>query len=186
MPRRVSKTDAPTPATDPDDAALFREAVGTVRRLRSDAVERRVPPPAPIPRQTLADDRDAVRESLYGPLGDAEWSEPLQYASAGTSPELLRRLGRGEFSVGDELDLHHMNVTGAKAAIARFLAESRKTGRLCVRIVHGKGLRSGAEGPVLKRLTDQVLRQRGDVLAFRSAPQRDGGTGAVLVLLRKP
>jgi DNA-nicking Smr family endonuclease len=49
-----------------------------------------------------------------------------------------------------------------------------------VRVIHGKGLRS--EGaPVLKMLVDRVLRQRGDVLAFASAPAAQGGAGAPLV-----
>lgn len=185
MPKRDSKPAAAPLVTNAEDAALFREAVGEVRRLRSDAAEQRAPPPEPVPRQTIADAQAVTRESLYGPIEDAEWSEPLIYGAPGTSPDILRRLGRADFSVGDELDLHHMNATAAKAAIGRFLGESRKAGRLCVRIVHGKGLRSGVDGPVLKRLTDQVLRQREDVLAFRSARPRDGGTGAVVVLLKK-
>jgi len=55
-----------------------------------------------------------------------------------------------------------------------------------VKIIHGKGLRSRAQGPVLKRLVDGLLRRRGDVLAFASAPAAEGGTGAVIVLLRRP
>jgi DNA-nicking Smr family endonuclease len=39
--------------------------------------------------------------------------------------------------------------------------------------------------PVLKNLVDRLLRQRGDVLAFRSARATDGGSGAVLVLLKR-
>jgi DNA-nicking Smr family endonuclease len=54
-----------------------------------------------------------------------------------------------------------------------------------VRVVHGKGLNSKDQAPVLKNLVDRLLRQRGDVLAFRSARAGDGGIGAVLVLLRR-
>jgi DNA-nicking Smr family endonuclease len=53
-----------------------------------------------------------------------------------------------------------------------------------VRIVHGKGLRSKAAGPVLKNLTDRMLRRRDDVIAFASARPAQGGTGAVVVLLK--
>jgi len=184
MSRRDPKNTEATPP-DPGDARLFRDAVGPVRRLRDDAAERRVPPPPPVPRQTLADAQAVARESLQGQEKDFDWGDPLRYSAEGVSPDVLRKLGRGEFSVSDEFDLHHLDARTAKAAIARFLNESRKAGRLCVRIIHGKGLRSGNEGPVLKRLTDQVLRQRGDVLAFRSARPADGGTGAVVVLLRR-
>jgi len=183
MSRRELKARPVAKPTDLDDAALFRDAVGKVRRVHSDAAERRARPPAPIPRQTLADARAVVHESLHGPVDEAGWSEPLSYGAPGTSPEILRRLGRADFSVSDELDLHHMNAAAAKAAIGRFLGESRKSGRLCVRIVHGKGLRSAGDAPVLKNLVDRLLRQRADVLAFASAPLQQGGTGAVLVLL---
>jgi DNA-nicking Smr family endonuclease len=54
-----------------------------------------------------------------------------------------------------------------------------------VRIVHGKGLRSRATGPVLKALTDRLLRRRDDVIAFASARPALGGTGAVVVLLKR-
>ena len=63
-------------------------------------------------------------------------------------------------------------------------AEARQHGLRCVRIVHGKGLRSKAHGPVLKQLTDTLLRRRADVLAFTSARPTQGGTGAVIVLLQ--
>ena len=72
----------------------------------------------------------------------------------------------------------------AQASIAAFLAEARHTGLRCVRVIHGKGLRSKAAGPVLKGLTDRLLRRRDDVIAFASARPAQGGTGAVVVLLK--
>ena len=53
----------------------------------------------------------------------------------------------------------------------------------CVRIVHGKGLRSGHRGPVLKGVVSALLRNTGAVLAYVSARPVDGGTGALYVLL---
>ena len=94
----------------------------------------------------------------------------------------LKQLRRGEFSIQDEIDLHNLRASDAETLLKRFLNEARSGMHRCVRIVHGKGLRS--EGaPVLKMLVDRVLRQRGDVLAFASAPPNQGGSGAVLVLL---
>jgi len=175
------------PPPDPADQALFRAAVGPVRPLAKDTAERRPTPPRPHPTQTLRDAAAVVHELAHAPIAalEPEMSEPLSYLREGASPKLLRRIGRGEFAVGDELDLHHMTAAVATDAIARFLDESRRSGRLCVRIIHGKGLRSKAGGPVLKRLTDRLLRRRGDVLAFRSARAADGGSGAVVVLLRR-
>ena len=82
-----------------------------------------------------------------------------------------------------EIDLHEMSSAVARDAVRLFLDDCRRAGELCVRIVHGKGLRSKAHGPVLKRMTDSMLRQRADVLAFASARPAQGGTGAVVVLL---
>lgn len=184
MTRREPKAPPTAAAVDAADAALFRDAIGSVRHLTSELAERRATPPAPIPHQSHADERAVAREMLSGSADDLEWSDPLHFVANGVSPGILRRLGRAEFSVRDEIDLHRMNVAAASATIAQFLAQSRKAGRLCVKIIHGKGLRSRGAGPVLKRLTDRMLRQRGDVLAFRSARPVDGGTGAVIILLR--
>lgn len=166
-----------------DDAALFREAIGTVRRIQAPPAPPAVAPPLPRPRRFEADEVEALRQSrqLAGeapPDGD----ELLAFRRNEVSERTLKRLRRGEYSVQDELDLHHLRATDAETLLRRFLSEARSGDRHCVRIVHGKGLRS--EGaPVLKQLVDRMLRQRGDVLAFASAPANQGGAGAVLVLL---
>jgi DNA-nicking Smr family endonuclease len=113
-----------------------------------------------------------------------EVGEELSYLRDGYPPKLLRQLKRGQFSVQDDIDLHQMNAAAAQATISQFLAYASERGLRCVRIVHGKGLRSKAAGPVLKVLTDRLLRRRNDVIAFASARPMQGGTGAVVVLLK--
>src|SRR5690606_10200998 len=131
------------------------------------------------------DEEEALRLSRELPFDVAPdvSGELLEYLRDGLPPKLLRRLKRGHFSVQDEIDLHRMNRAQAEAVLRAFLAESRRHGRRCVRVVHGKGLRSSEVGPVLKAMVDRFLRLRGDVLAFASAPGREGGSGAVVVLL---
>jgi DNA-nicking Smr family endonuclease len=169
-----------------DDVALFRAAVGQVAPIANDRAELRPKPPAPIPAQTRADERAAMRAVMEMPLEELalELSDPLNYAQSGVSKRLLRKLGRGEFSAAAELDLHGMNQREAATAIAGFLDAQRAARRLCVRIIHGKGLNSIDAQPVLKQLTDRILRRRGDVLAYRTARAADGGGGAVLVLIK--
>ena len=116
--------------------------------------------------------------------GILEVGEELSYLRDGYPPKLLKQLKRGQFSIQDDIDLHQMNAAAAQATIAAFLAEAHQQGLRCVRIVHGKGLRSRAAGPVLKALTDRLLRRRDDVIAFASARPMQGGTGAVVVLLK--
>ena len=172
-----------------DDARLFRESIGAVRPLasKSIATHTRKPPPAPHPAQFERDEAAVKGELLDSAIDPAahEIGEELLYLRDGHSPQLLKRLRRGHFSVGDEIDLHQMDERTARAALDEFLADCKRRGIRCVRIVHGKGLRSGSAGPVLKRMVDRVLRRRDDVLAFASARPAQGGTGATVMLLHK-
>ena len=108
----------------------------------------------------------------------------LSYLRDGYRPDLLKRLKRGSFSVQDEIDLHQMTGEVARGAIVEFLAQAQRRGLQCVKLIHGKGLRSRPGGPVIKRLVDRLLRQRDDVVAFASARSEQGGTGAAVVLLK--
>jgi DNA-nicking Smr family endonuclease len=110
--------------------------------------------------------------------------DALSFQRAGVRTQVVRRLRRGLIPIEDELDLHGLSQTAARYQLAEFLTNSRNAGRRCVRIVHGKGYRSGARGPVLKAAVDLWLRRHLDVMAFTSARAIDGGTGAVYVLLR--
>lgn len=181
---RPKKHDNPVSA---DDLALFETAIGKVRRLHHDAAPIRRPQPAAEPVQSRLDEAQVPSELMRSAIDPAaiEVGEELSYLKPGLSPRLLRRLKRGHFSIADEIDLHQMSAEVARGAIKLFLAESLRHGRLCVKIIHGKGLRSRAQGPVLKRLVDSLLRRRADVLAYASAPPAEGGTGAVVVLLQQ-
>lgn len=176
-----------TPAPiDAEDSRLFREAIGDVRPLDPVAAPPAATRPAPHPRMLEADEAAVPGELLDMAFDPAaiEVGEELGYLRDGYPPKLLRQLKRGQFSVQDDLDLHQMNAAAAQASITAFLAEAKQRGLRCVRIVHGKGLRSKAAGPVLKGLADRLLRRRDDVIAFASARPALGGTGAVIVLLR--
>ena len=179
------KRPSPPRITD-EDRRLFRDAIGEVQRLAQVAPPPATERPAPHPRMFEADEAAVASELLDMDFDPAtlEVGEELGYLRDGYPPRLLRQLKRGQFSVGDELDLHQMNAAAAQASIVAFLAEARQAGVRCVRIVHGKGLRSKAAGPVLKALTDRMLRRRDDVIAFASARPAQGGTGAVIVLLK--
>jgi DNA-nicking Smr family endonuclease len=170
-----------------DDANLFREAIGKVRPLTREQVPAPARPRPPAEATQFLLDEARVRDELLTHAlepGTIELGDEISYLKTGQSPRLLQRLRRGQFSVRAEIDLHEMTAVVAREAIRQFLDDCRRHGELCVRIVHGKGLRSKAQGPVLKQLTDTLLRRRADVLAFSSARPVQGGTGAVLVLLQ--
>lgn len=174
-----------TPPLTPEDIALFHEAIGPVRELAEVSPPPKPPRPAPRPRSRERDEAEALRLSrlepfLASPLGPGD---EVEYVRPGYPPSLLRRLKRGLYAVQDEIDLHRLTQLQAEVVLREFLAEARQHGRRCVRIIHGKGLRSGDLAPVLKNLVDHHLRHRADVIAFASAAARDGGSGAVVVLL---
>ncbi len=172
-----------------DDAGLFREAIAGTRPLQNaERVLHDRPRPAPIPRQRLQDEA-AVLDELLEPLQnyddlDVESGEELSFLRDGFPPRLLRRLRRGHYAVHAHLDLHHMTRDTAKLALLQFISDVTAQGLGCVRVVHGKGLRS-QNRPVLKQMTNQILRRHKSVVAFTSCRPVDGGTGAVIVLLRQ-
>jgi DNA-nicking Smr family endonuclease len=170
-----------------DDVALFREAAAGARPITSARAHVPRKPPPPSARFRRQDEQDVLRESLRQDPATAELEtgDELIFRRAGVTPGAIRRLRRGRFAVKAELDLHGMTAVQARSELRAFLAESVLAGITCVRIVHGKGLRSGERGPVLKASVNRWLRQWDAVLAFVSAPPHDGGTGAVYVLLRR-
>ncbi|ABM62199.1 Smr/MutS family protein [Halorhodospira halophila] len=171
-----------------DETALFRQAMADVRRYDNDQTERRPPPPPPRPIQREADERRVV-ESLLEPPPDpaeVETGEELLYYRAGVQRRVLRQLRRGHYPPAAQLDLHGLTRREAYRELTLFLAHAAERNHRCVRIIHGKGRGSQRPQPVLKVAVDHWLRRRDDVLAFASAPESDGGTGAVYVLLRKP
>ena len=178
---------AKKPEMAPEDRALFRRMVGPVKQLHHDQVEQSTSAPAPIPRSTLADERQVLDDMLsdYFEPAELDTGEELYYCREGIQIAVLRKLRRGHFRVGAIVDLHGMTVPIARQALADLIHTAKRKDITCVRIIHGKGKRSRHKGPVLKQKVNHWLRQRDDVLAFCSARPVDGGTGAVYVLLKR-
>jgi len=170
---------------DDDDVRLFRDAVRDVKPISNARQLVRASAPLPRARFTRADRHAVLRESLSGSTDDPAIAagDELAFHRAGLQSPVLRKLRRGQYRVEAELDLHGLNVAAAKLALREFLADALHRQMHCVRIVHGKGLRSGHRGPVLKSAVSGILRRTGAVVAFASARPVDGGTGAVYVLL---
>jgi DNA-nicking Smr family endonuclease len=197
----MEKKRSADPAADvdaTDDAMTFREAVRDVKPLPQTAK------PAGLERpHARAARRGAIRARTRNELeetmplvaaaavGDARppgqdsisGADALVFRRPGVRTQVLRRLRRGLFPIEDELDLHGLSQSAARDQLAEFIALNCEAGHRCVRIIHGKGYRSGARGPILKIAVDAWLRRHGDVMAFTSARAIDGGTGAVYVLL---
>jgi DNA-nicking Smr family endonuclease len=190
-------------ASAAEDAHVFRNAVRDVKPLSHPAppaglaktpsrARRRKPPavhenlddamPLVYPGQIIAGAAEAG--VVEGGAAAISGGDTLSFQRAGVQTQVLRRLRRGLFPIEAELDLHGLTQTAARDQLARFLTQNRDAGYRCVRIIHGKGYRSGARGPILKIAVDLWLRRHLDVMAFTSARAIDGGTGALYVLLR--
>ena len=170
-----------------DDFELFRQQLDGVTPFEGNQVEPVRRKIAPIPAQRIADDARVIEE-LYEASPwevDIETGEELLYVRPGLQHKTLRRLRRGQFSMGATLDLHGNTVAQAHAALNQFLAECRIRGLRSVRIIHGKGNGSADGRAVIKTKVDSWLRHRDEVAAFCSARPTDGGTGAIYVLLRR-
>jgi DNA-nicking Smr family endonuclease len=181
----------PTDRIAPDDAAAdaqtFRAAVRDVTPLAQTPTAAGLAKPKPRGRlRKAAAARERLDEAM--PLVDTAEAvtgdEALSFQRAGVRIQQMRRLRRGLYPTEDELDLHGLSQTAARDRLADFIAGSRDGGYRCVRIIHGKGYRSGVRGPVLKAAVNLWLRRHLDVMAFVSARAIDGGAGAVYVLLR--
>jgi DNA-nicking Smr family endonuclease len=172
---------------DDDDARAFREAVQGARPLgQAPRVSQRVRPrPPPRARFQRADEAAVLEESLALSAAEleVEAGDELTFRRSGVQDGVIRKLRRGHYRVESELDLHGLIVDEARHALRSFLARAIARQQRCVRIVHGKGLGSGPRGPVLKKAVNLILRKNAAVVAFCSARQVDGGTGAMYVLL---
>lgn len=201
-PRPAPPPPPPKPEPEPNpmsDADLFLQEMGGVHRLgagggggggggreRAAEVERAV-----VVRQT--DDAEAYAQLSdlvegTGPFDISDTDEYIEGIAPGLDRRLLIRLRRGDYAVQAHTDLHGLNREEARVRVDQFIQESRLRGRRCVLIVHGRGLNSKDQIPVLKEAV-RIWLLRGRlaraVLCFATAQPTDGGAGAVYVLLRR-
>lgn len=178
-------------AQEEDDESLFFMAMGGVQQITN-----RGEAPTPnvrLPEKLIDENAEALAQlsEMVAGSGDLDISgtdEFIEGSSPGTDRNLLRALRRGDFTVQGQLDLHGMTQVQAQAAVEKFLSESRRMHRRCVLIVHGRGLNSRDQIPVLKEGLKQWMSEKRIgrmVLAFATARPEDGGAGAVYVLLRR-
>lgn len=173
-----------------EDSALFREMNRGVRPLKqSDRADLRRAKPQPTPIQQPDGELpnrwydDALQPLHPPPAVEAE--EALFYVRDHLPHSTLQKLKKGHFCSELELDLHGLTTAQAHKALQQLLQHALQRQLRCFRVIHGKGNRSAEQTPVLKSWVNQWLRQQPEVLAFCSARQREGGTGALYILLKR-
>jgi DNA-nicking Smr family endonuclease len=175
------------PSLSDDESKLFRTSIGDTRPL-PDNGKIFFPPDLPWPdlRQNRSDADPSTADDLSDHIPQALLGsdDEFYFQRSGVAPLTMKRLRRGYWAIQAELDLHGMTSDEARACLIEFLDESKQFGLRCVRVIHGKGLSSRNREPVLKLKTGSWLMQRDEVLAFCQARPMDGGSGAVIVLLK--
>ena len=170
------------------EANLFRNSVGDVTPIKAaQRVPLPTPRPLPIAHQRMADDEAALQESLSDEFSIdtlLDVDETLSFARSGIGPDVMRKLRGGGWVTQYQLDLHGLRTDQAREAVGQFIRNSVKRGFRCVRIIHGKGLGSMNKKPVLKSKVRNWLVQKEEVIAFVQARAADGGSGALMVLLK--
>ena len=170
------------------EANLFRASVGEVQPLTTPPKAKSAPPkPAPTPVQREADERQVLVEAIsddFDPESLLDTDDELSWQRPPLGADVVRKLRRGHWVLQDELDLHGARSDEARELVGDFLRDALRRGLRCVRVIHGKGLGSKDRQPVLKGKVRKWLMQRDEVIAFCSARAADGGSGAVVVLLR--
>lgn len=169
------------------NANLFQAAVKNTRPLNINVPFTEKIYPKPIAKQFIRDEKQALRDSLsddFYPAHELESGEELLYLRTGQSPDVLSKLRRGFWVVQAQIDLHGLISDEAREYVAEFLSRCKKRNIRCVRIVHGKGLGSRNREPVLKHKLRNWLMQKDEVIAYAQAKPEDGGSGAVIVLLK--
>lgn len=158
-----------SPISD-EDKALFRNAI----RALSRRPQKSETPPAADPPIYLSDYYTQIVET----------NTILSYYQVSIPFRQQQLLKSGQIRWQARLDLHRMTIDKARTALCDFILSTYKKNLHCVLIIHGKGSAHG-EPPILKNHVNHWLKQIPQVLAFHSTPPRDGGAGALYVLLKK-
>lgn len=183
--KKISLKDSPR-----DEKVLYAEAMEGVQKISHNKTLIRRPSIVKVHCAAAENDPRHLLEKAMADkrkLNVANMPEYMEGYAEGTNPVTLDKLKNGDFSIQKMLDLHGLSIDDAKVYFEEFIADSIKTGLNCVKVVHGRGLKSRSV-PVLKEnLKAWIIRaiNRKWVIAFSSARMCDGGPGATYILLKK-
>jgi len=167
-----------------EDSQLFRESIGDVKQLSSNQRHSFDDKPKPRAVKKKFTSKETKSEPFFQQTNDIQSDEYLFFVRDGVQHKIIKKLKRGAIGIDEKVDLHGLNKREAQHLLDEFLAEQLEQRHRCILVVHGKGTGSLNNRPVLKNLSSNILKNEPSVLAFVSAQQRDGGTGALYVLLK--
>lgn len=168
-----------------EDSALFRNTIGKVKAVESDnlilSTDKK---PKPYPKQRPLNRQNSFTDAVEVTTEKLYQEDSISFLAPGLQKNILKKLRKGFFGFDATLDLHGLTSREAQYQLSQFIHFSIEDGFRCIHIIHGKGYRSENKQPILKNDINVWLRQHKAVQAFCSTPPKDGGTGAVFVLLK--
>lgn len=173
-----------------DDLALFRQQMKGIQPITHGNIAKIEKPKKQKPNaQVLAkraaaigpmETDDTVLSDTQAMLNPVASQASLSYRIATLQHKVFEDLKAGNLRWFEAVDLHGCTVEEARVAVLQIIQMAKDENQNVIKIVHGKGPEA-----ILKTYVNGWLRQHRDVLAFVSAPEKQGGTGAVLVLLKR-
>lgn len=171
-------------STKNEDDAIFLAEMTGVTRLKPDNRIKFKKKPNKVPRRESDESHHFVIDDCFSTAEMVEeCPEVLSFSRSGLQHKVLKKLRTGKQDIELVLDLHGLTVIEARNELLEFLGECEVSGIRNVIIIHGKGFRSKGKA-VIKPMLNRWLRSTDIVLAFHSAQPKDGGAGAVYVLLK--
>lgn len=184
--------------SDFEDEDFFRQQLGDVKPLKKSDK-------ALLKKPQTSRDEDALKKVRANAVEHTEISTPtennnfvsddyvemvkptdvLSFKRPGIQDGVFRKFRLGKYVIDGRLDLHRKTVEQARREVFSFLLEGMQYDSRCLLILHGKGDRNIERPAVIKSYCAKWLKESGDVMAYHSAQQQHGGTGALYVLLRK-
>lgn len=192
---RPAADKAEPQGVDPETFAIYMAGVRVledrVNRIPTTAsrIERVASPAGPV--RDLDDDARSRMSSLVIEgirFETTDDGDRIEGRRLDVDPRELRRLRRALYSIDGKLDLHGLRLEDARAAVEAFVRKRQVDGDRVVAIVHGKGSHSPRGYAVLRGEIAAWLSQgrvARHVAAFSTAPDADGGTGVLFVLLAR-
>lgn len=169
------------------DRELFRSSIGNIIPLKNRPHLPHKKQPLPLLRKRVREESETLPDRLsdhYHPM--EQHDEQLSFARSGLQKSTLKKLKKGYYLIEDRLDLHGYRRDTARPLLQEFLHYAQQRGFRCLMIIHGKGRSGKEEQPILKPLVASWLQQSEAVLAYCSARPKDGGAGALYLLLKRP
>lgn len=190
----IAKQPEPKPKTveqeQEDDFALFQKQMQGVQKMdtgniaKMDKASRKKPDAQTLAKRAAAigpmETDDALLSDTQAMLNPVASQATLSYRIATLQHKVFEDLKAGNLRWFEAVDLHGCTVEEARSAVLQIIQMAKDANQNVLKIVHGKGPEA-----ILKTYVNSWLRQHRDVLAFVSAPEKQGGTGAVLVLLKR-